>query len=79
MCNTLLIVMCGRLHGQNKTPDCMPCTKKKPYQLKMLAIRLDCKTKTPEDDVSVADEEQRSLHVVHQFLSTLEMQNNEPL
>lgn len=51
----------------------------KPYQLEMLPMGLDWKTKTPEDNVSVTDEEQRPLHVVQQFLSTLEMQNNEPL
>lgn len=44
----------------------------------MLAMRLDWKTKTPEDDVSVTDEEQRPLHAMQQFLSTLEKQNNEP-
>lgn len=78
MCNSLLIGMRVRLHGQNKTPDSMPCTRK-PYQIEMLAMKLDWKTKTPEDDVSVTDEEQRPLHVVQQIPSTLEIQNNEPL
>lgn len=32
-----------------------------------------------EDDGSGTDEEQRMLHVVQQFVSTLEMQNNKPL